>query len=178
MISDLVDSICPVDESGQAAPSRRGKVTDEHREEARRLRAIWNRTKEERVAVGVGSQEQFGLKYGIGNQAAVGFFLNGKTALSLKAAMGFSRGLGCPISDFSTRLSSQAAGAIADTPAPMPKDDAEFLEVFQRIKSETLRREALAFLRGLAAGEQASPPQLGGESTPMFSRQPRRAAGA
>lgn len=85
---------------------RRGRVTAEHLEEARKLKAIWQATKPQRDARGVGTQEAFGHFYGVGNQAAVGFFLNGKTALSLKAAAAFARGLGCEVRDFSPRLAA------------------------------------------------------------------------
>jgi hypothetical protein len=89
---------------------RRGRVSDEHREESRRLRVIWDRTKPEREGRGVGTQEAFGHFYGVGNQAAVGFFLNGKTALSLKAATAFARGLKCEVRDFSPRLADLLNG--------------------------------------------------------------------
>jgi transcriptional regulator with XRE-family HTH domain len=87
--------------------TRRGKVTPENETEAELLRALWEATYEERRASGVHSQGAFGERYGIGNQAAVGFFLAGKTALSLKAARGFAEGLGCSIADFSPRLAAE-----------------------------------------------------------------------
>lgn len=77
-------------------------------EEAARLKAIWDKTEAERRQAGVGTQGAFGDTFGIGNQAAVGFFLNGKTALSLKAAHGFATGLKCKIEDFSPRLAKLA----------------------------------------------------------------------
>lgn len=86
---------------------RRGKVTAENKEEAKRLSALWAKTKAERDAAGVGTQEAFGAEYDIGNQAAVGFFLTGKTALSLKGAVGFARGFRCSVADFSPRLAAQ-----------------------------------------------------------------------
>lgn len=73
-------------------PNRRGKVTAENAEEARKLKAIWMREQPRLQAAGVGTQEKFGQEFSIGNQAAVGFFLNGKTALSLKAGLAFARG--------------------------------------------------------------------------------------
>ncbi len=85
---------------------KRGKVTDEHREEARLLKAIWDSTYEERKASGLHAQGAFGSEYSIGGQAVVGFFLSGHTALSLKAARGFAKGLNCRISDFSQRLAA------------------------------------------------------------------------
>lgn len=86
--------------------ARKAKVTDEHREEAARLRRIWDERKPELKLRGIGTQLQFGLKFGIGSQAAVGFFLNGQTPLSLKAALGFAEGLGCKVADFSPRLAA------------------------------------------------------------------------
>lgn len=82
--------------------SRKSKVTAEHEEEARLLKAIWDRTAHDGQAV-------FGERYEIGNQSAVGQFLRGITPLSLKAAAGFARGLGCAVGDFSPRLAAQAA---------------------------------------------------------------------
>jgi len=79
-------------------------VTEEHREESRRLRSIWNRMKSTLAERGWATQEKFGHQFGIGNQSAVGAFLNGKTALSPKAAAAFARGLNCKVSDFSARL--------------------------------------------------------------------------
>lgn len=49
-------------------------------------------------------QEEFGLRFQIGNQSAVSQCLLGKMPLSLKAAKGFAKGLGCQIADFSARL--------------------------------------------------------------------------
>jgi len=82
--------------------SRRAKVTNEHRAEAARLKQLWSDWK----AVNRGSQAAFGHEFGIGSQAAVGFFLNGQTPLSLKAAQGFALGLGCRVAEFSPRLAS------------------------------------------------------------------------
>lgn len=87
--------------AAMSSTTRKAIVTQEHLEEARRLREIWDRTPDR------GTQESFGARYGIGSQSAVGFFLNGKTPLSLKAAKGFARGLGVPISDFSPRLAKE-----------------------------------------------------------------------
>ena len=81
---------------------RKAKITDENREESRRLKALWNDTGHAGL-----SQDEFGYKFGIGSQSAVGFFLNGKSAISLKAAKGFATGLGCPISAFSKRLANE-----------------------------------------------------------------------
>lgn len=70
------------------------------KEEAKRLKEIWDGAD---VSVR-GTQADFGDVYSIGNQSAVGQFLRGETPLSLKAAKGFAKGLGCKIADFSPRL--------------------------------------------------------------------------
>lgn len=76
-------------------------MTEETLEEARLLRLLWD----ERPHPG---QAEFGERYEIGNQSAVGQFLRGQTPLSLKAAAGFAAGLSCSIVDFSPRLADQA----------------------------------------------------------------------
>jgi hypothetical protein len=86
---------------------KQGKVTEENVREASRLKAIWEETASRRAEDGAGTQAAFGEKYGIGSQGAVGFFLNGETALSLKAAVGFAVGMYCRVADFSPRLADQ-----------------------------------------------------------------------
>lgn len=92
-------------------------------EEASRLFQIWHR--EKRL-----SQGEFGAKFQIGKQAAVGQFLNGDTALSFKAARGFAEGLGCTIADFSPRLAQEAelnAQFASTPPNTAPSTDIEEL---------------------------------------------------
>lgn len=72
----------------------------EVKEEARRLKDLWDAASQATR----GTQAEFGEVHSIGNQSAVGQFLRGETPLSLKAAKGFAKGLGCKISDFSPRL--------------------------------------------------------------------------
>lgn len=86
--------------------SKKAKITAEHRQEAILLRLIWDQKKPL-------AQAEFGEKYGIGNQAAVSNFLAGRSALSLKAAVGFAKGLDCEIGEFSPRL-ARIAEAIAE----------------------------------------------------------------
>lgn len=81
---------------------RKAKVTEENLEEAKRLMDLWKQKS-------TMSQAEFGETFNIGNQSAVGQFLNGLTPLSLKAAAGFAKGLQCTIVDFSPRLADQAA---------------------------------------------------------------------
>lgn len=129
--------------------AKRGTVTDEHKQEAAALKAIWNRTKAARAAAGVGSQEAFGDKFDIGNQAAVGFFLNGHTALSMKAALGFARGLGCAVADFSPRLAKMLPSLPDEdkaTPWPFKRlspDEWEHIDEFDRAVAENAYLDAL-----------------------------------
>lgn len=76
-------------------------MTEEHRAEARRLKAIWDVKKP-------CTQAEFGEKFEIGNQSAVGQFIRGESPLSMKAALGFAKGLGVAISSFSERLANEA----------------------------------------------------------------------
>lgn len=82
--------------------NRKATITDEHREEARALKAIWDKQKPT-------SQKEFAKEFGIGSQAAVSGFLAGTSALSMKAAIGFATGLDCRIEEFSPRLAASAA---------------------------------------------------------------------
>ena len=74
-------------------------------QEAKRLKEIWASNADGRLG-----QAQFGEVYGIGGQSAVANFLNGRSPLSLKAALGFARGLKCRVQDFSPRLAKEALG--------------------------------------------------------------------
>lgn len=81
---------------------KRAIVTEENLRESAKLKDLWKQAKHGFT------QEEFGAKFEIGGQAAVWQFLNGKTPLSMKAAKGFAKGLGCQIGDFSLRLSTEA----------------------------------------------------------------------
>jgi hypothetical protein len=105
----MIDTTMGMGTARKGQSSRKSKVTDETREESRRLKAIWD----ERKTL---SQDLFGEQFEIGNQGAVWQFLNGVTALSLKAARGFARGLRCQIADFSPRLAAEAAKNAAFAP--------------------------------------------------------------
>lgn len=91
--------------------SKSSKLTQENFEESARLKTLYQAARH-----GL-SQEAFGAKYDIGNQGAVWQCLNGKgMPISMKAAIGFARGLGCDIADFSPRLAAEAAAAAAVSP--------------------------------------------------------------
>lgn len=123
--------------------TRKVKITPETLEESRQLRAIWDSTK------GRPNQATFGEMYGIGNQSAVGQFLRGETPISLKAAIGFAKGLGCEIQDFSPRLAKLAHDA---SQVLGEDDEAEFI---------TVRHAAIKFSNGpgrAVVDDEAKPP--------------------
>lgn len=114
--------------SPMAEKSTKRTVTAENLQEAKRLREIWDAAKDRP------SQAAFGEAYGIGNQAAVGFFLSGKSALSQKAAKGFAKGLGCVIGDFSPRIAGEIS-ELADAAGigwPFPLVDRALWEALDR----------------------------------------------
>jgi hypothetical protein len=76
-------------------------------EESKLLAAIWYNT----PAKHRGSQAEFGERFEVGNQSAVGQFLRGESPLSMKAARGFAKGLGCQINAFSKRLAAEVDDA-------------------------------------------------------------------
>lgn len=80
---------------------KRSKITPVHIEEAARLKALWNDGRPRRT------QAEFGEHYGLGNQANVGHYLNGRSPLNLRAAMAFGRELKCDVADFSPRLAEE-----------------------------------------------------------------------
>lgn len=53
--------------------------------------------------------------FGLGNQANVGHYLNGRSALNLKAARAFAEVLGCDIGDFSPRVARELASLAGDS---------------------------------------------------------------
>lgn len=77
------------------------------------LKAIFVRSQKERRDTGAAklTQESAANFLGDMTQGAVSQYLNGDTALNLKAAIGFAKLLKCRISDFSPRLAAEASGA-------------------------------------------------------------------
>ena len=99
--------------------NKRSKITDEHRAEAARLKALWDDGRHHRT------QAEFGEHYGLGNQANVGHYLNGRSALNAKAAAAFAAELHCKVSDFSQRVADELAmlgGSAPTAPAPAPHE--------------------------------------------------------
>lgn len=84
---------------------KKAKVTEENREESRRLKAIYDARKAEGKLPQ--SQAAVGHDLKIGTQAMVSHCLHGRTAMTLPTAVAFARLLGCEVSDFSPRLAQQ-----------------------------------------------------------------------
>lgn len=127
-------------------------VTEEHRGESRRLLSIWNRKKATLAERGWATQEKFGHQFGIGNQSAVAAFLNGRTALSLKAAVAFARGLDCKVADFSPRLAdllNESPNAGRSEPPPAPPAAASAATISGSALMRELARRLDAIPRGL-----------------------------
>ena len=102
-------------------------ITDEHREEASRLRSLWesHRPMSEMRPGRKMSQDEFGELYKIGNQSAMSHFLNATLQLNLDVALKFAKGLNISVADFSPRLAKEMA-KIADA---VPNEEDEFLPV-------------------------------------------------
>lgn len=134
---------------------RKAKVTDENREEARLLKALWDVKIHE-------TQEIFGERYEIGGQSAVGQFLRGEVPLSLKAARGFAKGLKCEIADFSPRLSRLASdiGLVAGAPETdltrLQRDELQLVQLFRGISVEQ-RDELLQAANNLYSAKHPGP---------------------
>lgn len=82
--------------------AKRKPLTAEQLQDAARLKALYE-------ARWKGSQQGFADAYGLGTQGMVWQYLNGHSALNLRAAKAFATGLGVRISDFSPQLAEEAA---------------------------------------------------------------------
>ncbi len=80
--------------------SKRSKITEEHLQEAARLKALWDSRPHPTQAV-------FGELYQLGNQANVGHYLNGRSPLNPKAAAAFATELKCSVTEFSPRVARE-----------------------------------------------------------------------
>lgn len=113
-------------------------ITEVHLREARALRDIWNNFGPNRL-----TQAEFGDEFNIGSQAAVGHFLRGTSAISLKAAKGFAKGLNCKISDFSPRLAALESSWPFDL---VDKDRYEALPPALRFKAQVRMQDEIEAL--------------------------------
>jgi hypothetical protein len=134
---------------------RKAKVTDEHKEEARKLKELWDTRMHE-------TQQLFGERYGIGGQSAVGQFIRGEVPLSLGAAKGFAEGLKCQISDFSPRLAKLAAelGIVSGTDekdlTKLRRDELHLIQLYRMLPPEK-RDELQLHANDLYSDENPAP---------------------
>jgi len=136
--------------------SKQSVITPLHREESRKLRELWD-ARANRI-----TQAEFGQLYEIGSQAAVGQFLNGHAAISLKAAKGFAKGLECEISAFSERLAEEAAslGEVSGAQGfvdvmTLARDELRLLMLYRNM-NPPLRSKVLAFGQNLLGSKLAA----------------------
>jgi len=87
-----------------ATPERR-PLTPEEREDAQRLRALFEKQKAE---TGL-TQEELAALGGWSGQSGASGYLNARIPLNLKAATAFARALGVSVRDISPRLAAKAA---------------------------------------------------------------------
>ncbi len=84
--------------------SRKIPLADWQVEDSQRLKALYN---QKRAELGL-TQEKIASELGEGvTQGAVSHFMNGRTALSLRAAVVFAKALQVPVSAFSPKLASE-----------------------------------------------------------------------
>jgi hypothetical protein len=114
--------------------SKRSKITDVHRLEATKLKALWDDRKQR-------TQAEFGEVYGLGNQANVGHYLLGRSPLNVKAALAFATELRCKVSDFSARLAAElepiTAVPLASDSTTADELEKQLLNMFRALPMES-----------------------------------------
>lgn len=165
---------------------KRGVVSDLNREESRKLRALWD-ARNNRM-----TQAEFGQTYGIGSQAAVGHFLNGHAAISMKAAKGFALGLGCEIAAFSPRLAEEAAalGEVSGTGGSLDvmsltRDEMHLLMLYRKMQplhQKQLITQAAETLKAFTLAPLVNAPDIDAliepSTAPLEKRKIRKPASA
>lgn len=114
---------------------RRSKITDEHRQEAAALKALWDDGRLRKT------QAEFGEAYGLGNQANVGHYLLARSPLNVKAALAFATELNCKVAQFSPRIAAEIEqlGVPAGAAAAPEKDvlEEQLLQMFRALPQES-----------------------------------------
>ncbi|WP_131667416.1 LexA family protein [Psychrobacter pygoscelis] len=85
-------------------------ITPEQKQDAARLKAIYESTKNEYKAQGKPLSQEIIAHHFNWTQGAVGHYLNGKIALNLDAAIKFAEFFDVPVADFSPSLARQLGG--------------------------------------------------------------------
>ncbi|WP_157667585.1 helix-turn-helix domain-containing protein [Comamonas serinivorans] len=108
-------------------------LSQEQKEDAQRLKAIFLAWKAERKRAGKPSgQEHAAAELGFG-QSAFNQYVNGKIPINLAAAVKFSQFFGCQIEDFSPAMAAEA-GNVAKAASVQP--ESESLDITQLSKIE------------------------------------------
>lgn len=117
--------------------NRKSKITAEHVQEASRLLTLWNASTTRR------KQADFGAHYDLGNQANVGHYLHGRSALNPKAALAFAMELNCDVKEFSPRVAKLIATLGDQLAAAEAVSVGALTTVSKRQDVETLRVQLL-----------------------------------
>lgn len=100
--------------------SRKLPLADWQLEDSRRLKALYN---QKRAELGL-TQDRIAADLGDGvTQGAVSHFMNGRTALSLRAAVVFAKALQVPVSAFSQKLGAELDALISIPQVGSPSPD-------------------------------------------------------
>lgn len=154
----------------------RKTITAENLAEARRLKALFQESSRRKGL----TQAQMALELGI-SQGAVSHYLNGKNALNLRAAVAFSRCIGCPVGDFSPRLAQELGSAISEkresnyVPEATRRDFSqrlnELLNHYGAPQKHSGRQVALKNLIGVS--QESARKWLEGEALPRYDKMQR-----
>jgi hypothetical protein len=124
------------------AETKKSKITEEHREEAAALKALWDDGRPRRT------QTEFGEAYGLGNQANIGHYLLARNPLNLRAALSFAKELKCKVSEFSPRVATEIEQLLPLLTDQLPHS----LQTDQERQLVHLFRELSPASKGLALG--------------------------
>lgn len=137
-------------------------------QDAERLKQLWERnrptSKKPNLTGRKMSQEEFGQEFGIGNQAAVYQYLDGRIPLNTEAAAKFAAGLKVEVQDFSPKLAgiiagmAQVAAPITSAPdgrilVPVTSREELCLEFFKKLSPQQ-QEEVIKDLRIMADGNR------------------------
>ncbi len=131
--------------------TRKLPLADWQLEDSKRLKALYS---QKRAELGL-TQDRIAAELGEGvTQGAVSHFMNGRTALSLKAAAVFAKMLQVPISAFSPALAKEVESLNFSAPAIGPTG--AVVHAFIAIAQQTLKDGAVSEKTPLPAGDDDS----------------------
>lgn len=171
--------------------TRKLPLADWQLEDSKRLKSLYS---QRRAELGL-TQDRIAAELGEGvTQGAVSHFMNGRTALSLKAAAVFAKMLQVPISAFSPSIAKEVESLSSPLPGAMPVDGSRVARHADEVGSglnpsplpegadKPLQGEAYAFIpqydAKAAAGLGSENPHVEIQSTLAFKRNWLRSKGA